>query len=67
MAETHQSPVARFWRDDHSVVGAGFATPRGVVVTCAHVVNEALGREQLERTKPRDEVLIDLPWAGVSQ
>ena len=47
MAEPYQRPVARIWRD-HEVVGAGFLAPRGVVVTCAHVVNDALGRDQLD-------------------
>ena len=63
MAEPYQIPVARLWSDDGSVVGAGFLAPRGVVVTCAHVVNDALGRDQLHGDEPRGEIRIDRPWA----
>lgn len=64
MAEPYQLPVARLWSDDGSVAGAGFLAPRGVVVTCAHVVNAALGHQQLRRDEPRGEIRIDLPWGA---
>ena len=63
MAEPYQLPVARIWRD-RQVVGAGFLAPRGVVVTCAHLVNDALGRGQIETDEPTGRVRIDLPWAA---
>src|SRR4051794_31153522 len=64
MSEPYQRPVARIWRDREAVVGAGFLAPRSVVVTCAHVVNDAVGREQLCPDEPRGTVRIDLPWAA---
>jgi energy-coupling factor transporter ATP-binding protein EcfA2 len=64
MSEPYQRPVARIWRDRGTVVGAGFLAPRGVVVTCAHVVNDALGREQLCRDEACGTVRIDLPWVA---
>ena len=64
MAEPYQLPVARLWSDEGSVAGAGFLAPRGVVVTCAHVVNAALGHQQLRREEPRGEIRIDLPWGA---
>src|SRR5271166_5699424 len=67
MAESYQRPVARILNEDGSVVGAGFVAPRGVVITCAHVVNDALaGRDKLEPSKPEPDasVLLDLPWGG---
>ena len=64
MAEPYQIPVARLWGHDGSVVGAGFLAPRGVVVTCAHVVNAALGHEQLRTAEPRGVIRLDLPWAA---
>ncbi len=45
------------------VVGAGFLAPRGVIVTCAHVINDALNRDKLCTERPRDEIPLDLPWA----
>ncbi len=64
MAEPYQRPVARLRTDDGRVVGAGFLAPRGVVVTCAHVVNDALGHGNLSADRPTDSILLDLPWAG---
>src|SRR5271166_4144351 len=67
MAESYQRPVARILNEDGSVVGAGFVAPRGVVITCAHVVNDALaGRDKLEPSKPEPDasVLLYLPWGG---
>src|SRR5271166_5601948 len=65
MAEPYQRPVARIRDADGSVVGAGFVAPRGAIVTCAHVVNDALRRDKDEPSKPEasTSVAIDLPWA----
>jgi energy-coupling factor transporter ATP-binding protein EcfA2 len=65
MAELYQRPVARIRNADRNVIGAGFIAPQGVIITCAHVVNEALNRNKVESTRPDPgaSVLIDLPWA----
>jgi S1-C subfamily serine protease len=64
-AEPYKRPVARVCDADGNVVGGGFIAPRGVIVTSAHVVNDALKRGKLESTRPApgETVLIDLPWA----
>jgi hypothetical protein len=65
MAERYQRPVARLRHiSTDSVVGSGFLAPRNVVVTCAHVVNAALGRGLLDELRPEQAVPLDLPWAG---
>ncbi len=64
MAEPYQRPVARLRTDDGRVAGAGFLAPRGVIVTCAHVVNDALNRDLLQVDRPADSIPLDLPWAG---
>jgi hypothetical protein len=65
MTEPYQRPVARIFNADSTIVGAGFAAPWGVVITCAHVVNAALGREKLEPGQPNQAAVVslDLPWA----
>ena len=67
-AQLH-SGVVRLWHDE-SVVGTGFLV-RGVdgviyALTCAHVVNVALGRDPAETAPPREyeELSLDLPLAG---
>src|SRR5689334_20043136 len=67
MSEPYQRPVARIrHKDDETVVGAGFLAPRGVVISCAHVVNNALGRDELSKHRPTDSDIIplDTPWAA---
>jgi len=47
-------------------VGVGFFVGRGSIITCAHVVNQALGRRAVQEPKPdRDEVLLDFPLTSV--
>ena len=51
------------------VKGAGFLVPGGHVVTCAHVVNQALGRrnESSERPSATERVRLAFPWSGGGQ
>ena len=48
------------------VKGAGVLVPGGHVLTCAHVVNQALGRrnENAERPAPQERVRVVFPWSG---
>ena len=43
------------------IVGAGILFPDGHVLTCAHVVNAALGRLSEDQLFPRDEIEVQLP------
>jgi hypothetical protein len=63
VSEPYQRPVARIW-SKVNVVGAGVLAPRGVVITCAHVVNAALGRSERAQDRPDEKIRVDLPWAG---
>lgn len=51
------------------VKGAGFLVPGGHVVTCAHVVNQALGRrnESSERPSATERIRLAFPWSGGGQ
>jgi Trypsin-like peptidase domain len=67
MAGVLQQGIARIRAvTDNAVKGAGFVVSRRHVITCAHVVNESLGRrwDSPERPKPDDAVTIDLPYSG---
>ena len=66
MTQRADSCAVRFHRDDGAVVGAGFLLPDGRVMTCAHVLNSALGRELLtpDRPEPASSVRLDFPLAG---
>ncbi|OUC12063.1 MAG: hypothetical protein B0A82_24515 [Alkalinema sp. CACIAM 70d] len=55
----------RIYGDDGAIVGAGFLVAPGYIVTCAHVVNDALRRDRTERKKPEvcQEISVDFPLA----
>ncbi|MGW4947903.1 nSTAND1 domain-containing NTPase [Actinoplanes sp. NPDC004185] len=56
------SAVVRFRDGDGTVVGAGFLVGDGLVVTCAHVVAAALGRDEQQR--PGGPVALEFPVRG---
>jgi formylglycine-generating enzyme required for sulfatase activity len=47
--------------DGGDAVGVGFAIAPNHVLTCAHVVNAALGLEQDQPDQPQKELLLDYP------
>jgi hypothetical protein len=51
------------------VKGAGFLVPGGYVITCAHVVNQALGRrnESAERPNATEQTRVAFPWSNDGQ
>lgn len=59
-----ESAVARFRDRTGAVVGAGFLVGDRLVVTCAHVVAAALGRDEGER--PGEPVTLEFPVRGRS-
>ena len=63
MTEGWAGPVARI-RRGNDVVGAGMLAPGGVVLTCAHVVEDALHGTDAT-AGPDAKVTLDLPFAGV--
>ncbi|MDT0447648.1 nSTAND1 domain-containing NTPase [Streptomyces hesseae] len=56
--------VARVGGPGGVPVGAGVLVTPEHVVTCAHVVNEALGRRGDERDRPGEPVFVDFPLIG---
>jgi WD40 repeat protein len=63
MAEYRQPWRARIKRMDGTVVGAGFLIHDRRLLTCAHVVADAL-RVSATGTRPDGSVLVDFPGAG---
>ncbi|MCX5346094.1 serine protease [Streptomyces atratus] len=56
--------VVRVKGQDGAVAGAGFLVTDDLVLTCAHVVSDALDRPREETVEPGAEVAVDLPLAG---
>ncbi|MFE6334335.1 trypsin-like peptidase domain-containing protein [Streptomyces sp. NPDC057798] len=56
--------VVRVKGRDGVVAGAGFLVTDDLVLTCAHVVSDALDRPREEAVESGAEVAIDLPLAG---
>lgn len=53
------------WRvrigDIDAVAGAGVFVGRGRVLTCAHIVNQLLGRSDNARDRPQESIPVDFP------
>ncbi|WP_229925190.1 nSTAND1 domain-containing NTPase [Streptomyces sulfonofaciens] len=56
--------MVRIAGHDGVVAGAGFVCAPHVVLSCAHVVSDALGTPRSEAPPPSAEVVVDLPLAG---
>jgi Trypsin-like peptidase domain len=62
--------VARILTQEGAVCGGGFLAPRGQgttrahVITCAHVVNAALGEDRENQDRPEDKVRLRLPGSN---
>ncbi|HNB51420.1 MAG TPA: trypsin-like peptidase domain-containing protein [Anaerolineales bacterium] len=52
--------IARIFREA-SIVGAGFLVGRTTVITCAHVIDEALNNSAFPDEKPKGELRLDFP------
>ncbi|MCI5190775.1 MAG: hypothetical protein D3905_13505, partial [Candidatus Electrothrix sp. AS4_5] len=48
-------------QDPRRPVGAGFLVTPQHIITCAHVVNDALGRNKYAAEPPADEIFLDFP------
>lgn len=63
-AATVTDGVARIRNAANGITGSGFIVGAGAVMTCAHVVNDALGRPVLSQERPDGTVIVDLPFVG---
>ena len=60
---TTQGPVARVKNDAGAVCGAGFLIGDRHVMTCAHVIDDAVpGRSRSDLDFPADLITLDLPF-----
>ncbi|WP_373503862.1 trypsin-like peptidase domain-containing protein [Aestuariivirga sp.] len=57
-------PVARILRSDGEVCGTGFLVGGRHVLTCAHVIDDALKRSRGTAQCPAEEIALDLPFLG---
>lgn len=55
-------PVARIRGAGGGIVGTGFLVGERHVVTGAHVIDDALGRNRGDAAEPEDEIRLDLPF-----
>ncbi|MFE5242364.1 MULTISPECIES: serine protease [unclassified Streptomyces] len=58
------SAVVRVKGPDGAIGGAGFLIAPDLVLTCAHVVSDALDRHREETVEVGTEVTVDVPLAG---
>jgi len=65
MSEVWARPVARI-HCGNNVVGAGMLAPGGVVLTCAHVIVDALGRKGTA-AGPETKVTLNFPFARLRE
>jgi WD40 repeat protein len=63
LTEQHIAAVARFVKQDGSVAGTGWLVDAQHVITCAHVVTDALGLPEETGQRPTAELKLDLPQA----
>lgn len=59
--ERYKKAIARIYRADGAVVGSGFLVSERYVLTCAHVVADALGIEHTNQGCPQGWVELDFP------
>lgn len=64
MSASPNSAIVRIRKANGEVVGAGFLIDVQHVVTCAHVVNSALGRPRSQAERPAEPVILDFPLFG---
>lgn len=67
MTTSFTQPVACVRTPGGVIKGTGFLVLGRYVVTCAHVVDDALGRDRGTAAWPEDEVRVDLPFLGRSE
>jgi len=59
--EQYKKAIARIYRSDGAVVGSGFLVFDHHILTCAHVVADALGIERTTQDCPEGLVELDFP------
>jgi hypothetical protein len=60
-----QSALVRVWNSDNQIIGAGFLVTESHILTCAHVVSDALDLPRQEM--PANPVQLDFPFVAPGQ
>ncbi len=55
--------LARIWPDHGDPVGAGTLLADDQVLTCAHVVNAAIGASEASQSRPTEPIDVDFPFS----
>ena len=66
MSEGLESAIARIYNQKGGIVGTGFLVSEQYLLTCAHVVADALGLDRYTVEKPQEPVSLDFPYLGVA-
>jgi hypothetical protein len=53
--------IVRIYNNKNAVIGAGFLVNERNVLTCAHVVKDALGLGEYPERSPDGEITLDFP------
>jgi len=68
MLKPHERAVVRIYsKTGGVVVGAGFLVFQRYILTCTHVVADALGIKRISNEIPTDEVILDFPRVAPRQ
>jgi hypothetical protein len=65
--EQYQEAIARIFNKEGEVVGTGFLVAGGYLLTCAHVVADALGIPPTDKNAPTEKVRLDFLLVEVEQ
>lgn len=60
--DTAKQAIVRIFTCKGTVVGTGFLVCENYIVTCAHVIAQALGIKQDVKTRPNEDILLDFPF-----
>ncbi|AOY79842.1 serine protease [Moorena producens JHB] len=65
--EGFKTSIVRIYHSNGAVVGAGFLVSNGYLLTCAHVITEALGILQTTQDAPSEPINLDFPLIAPGQ
>ena len=65
--EGFKTSIVRIYHSNGDVVGAGFLVSNGYLLTCAHVITEALGILQTTQEAPSEPINLDFPLIAPGQ
>jgi energy-coupling factor transporter ATP-binding protein EcfA2 len=67
MAAPLDSSIVRIYSNGGKVIGAGFLVSQKYILTCAHVVADALGLSRTTAQMPDAEITLDFPLVAATQ